>query len=322
MIANPRLPAGPLGLTRAATFGALLLFALLLSAEVARALGYTDSTPRVIRAAFLVFIVLAACAAVIEHFIAATRELRSLNAELEHRIAEKSEAIKASYANVEEMRREWALVTERQRILADMHDGLGASLIGLLRHVQSGTADFASMEQRVREAIQEMRIAVDALQPGGGDFATLLGNLRYRLDDMIRGAGIRMVWKVEDLPRIGVLQPSKVFALQRVLLEAVTNALKHAQARHLTISAKVTEAGRVEIGIRDDGRGFDASRAMAGMGLASMRSRAQCLGARLEILSERDNGTEIRLSMDPSQALTSHDRGRALQPCRRENVVV
>jgi signal transduction histidine kinase len=228
--------------------------------------------------------------------MAATCELQRLNSELEHRIAEKSEEIKSTYARVEEAKREWTLVSERQRILADMHDGVGASLVGLLRHVQSGSADRVSIEKRVQEVLQEMRIAIDALQPRDGDLAAVLGALRYRLDDIIRSSGVRLAWEVEELPDVGELKPSTVFALQRIVLEAITNALKHSGAQCLRLSARACN-GDVEVRIEDDGRGFDTSRHAAGLGLVNMRARAQRIGARLKILSHPGKGTTVRLSL-------------------------
>jgi signal transduction histidine kinase len=279
----------------------LLLFAVLVASEILRLLDFTDTTPRVLRAAFVLFTVLAAGAAIIEHYMAATSELQRLNAELEHRLAEKSEEIRATYARVEEAKREWTLVSERQRILADMHDGVGASLVGLLQHVQSGCADRASIERRVQEVLQEMRIAIDALQPRDGDLAAVLGALRYRLDDIIRSSGVRLVWEVEELPEVGDLKPSTVFALQRIVLEAITNALKHSGARLLRLSARACN-GEVEVRIEDDGRGFDTSRHAAGLGLANLRARAQRIGARLRIQSLPGKGTIVRLSLQRAPA--------------------
>jgi signal transduction histidine kinase len=301
LTAHIRYAPGALPLTRVAAAGALLLFAVLLLSEAARAFGFTDSTPRVVRAAFVLFTILAAGAAIIEHYMAATCELQRLNAELEHRLAEKSEEIRATYARVEEAKREWALVSERQRILADMHDGVGASLVGLLQHVQSGGADRASIERRVQEVLQEMRIAIDALQPRDGDLAAVLGALRYRLDDIIRSSGVRLVWEVEELPEVGDLKPSTVFALQRIVLEAITNALKHSGSRLLRLSARACN-GEVEVRIEDDGRGFDTSRYAAGLGLANMRARAQRIGARLGIRSHPGHGTAVTLSLPRRQA--------------------
>ncbi len=292
MVTSSLFTARPLTLARAATMGALLLFAVALCSEAARAFGYTDTTPRVVRASFVLFTVLAIGAAIVEYFLAATRELQRLNAELERRIAQKSEEIKATFARVEEAKHEWALTSERQRILADMHDGVGASLVGLLRHVQSGRADRASIEQRVQEALQEMRLAVDALQPREGDLAAVLGNLRFRLDDMIRSSGVTLAWEVEELPEVEELTPSAVFCVQRILLEAITNALKHARAQRLRVTAR-TCGEDVKICIGDDGSGFDLSCHAAGLGLANMRARAQRIGARITIQSNPDSGTEV-----------------------------
>jgi hypothetical protein len=290
-----------LPLTRIAAAGALLLFAVLVASEVARAFGFPNSTPRVVRAAFVLFTILAAGAAIIEYYMAATCELQRLNAELERRLAEKSEEIKSTYARVEEAKCEWAQVSERQRILADMHDGVGASLVGLLQHVQSGSADRASIERRVQEVLQEMRIAIDALQPRDGDLAAVLGALRYRLDDIIRASGVRLVWEVEELPEVGNLKPSTVFALQRIVLEAITNALKHSGAQLLRLSARANN-GEVEVRIEDDGRGFDPSHAAAGLGLANMRVRARRIGARVTIQSHPGKGTTVRLSLPRASA--------------------
>jgi signal transduction histidine kinase len=296
LTANLRYAPRSLALTRAAAAGALLLFAVLVLSETVRAFGYTDSTPRVLRAAFVLFTILAAGAAVIEHYMAATSELQRLNAELERRIAEKSEEIRSTYARVEEAKREWAQVSERQRILADLHDGVGASLVGLLQEVQSGNTDRASIEKRVQEVLREMRIAIDALQPRDGDLAAVLGALRYRLDDIIRSSGVRLIWEVEELPEVGELKPSTVFALQRIVLEAITNALKHSGAQLLRLSARACN-GEVEIRIEDDGRGFDPAHAAAGLGLANMRARAQRIGAVLRIHSQPGRGTSASLSI-------------------------
>jgi len=296
LTAHLRYAPHSLALTRAAAAGALLLFAVLVLSEAARAFGYSDSTPRVVRATFVLFTILAAGAAVIEYYMAATCELQRLNAELERRLAEKSEEIRSTYARIEEAKREWAQVSERQRILADMHDGVGASLVGLLQHVQSGSADPASIEKRVQEVLREMRIAIDALQPRNGDLAAVLGALRYRLDDIIHSSGVRLAWEVEELPEVGELKPATVFALQRIVLEAITNALKHSGAQVLRLSARACN-GEVEVSIEDDGRGFDTSRQAAGLGLANMRARAQRIGARLWILSHPDRGTTVKLSL-------------------------
>ena len=195
------------------------------------------------------------------------------------------------------MTHEQALALDRARILADLHDGLGASLIGLLRLVQAGHTDPALSERRVREALLEMRIAIDALRPHENDLETVLGNLRYRLDETILGSGMQLQWNVEELPPVGNLDPSAVFSVQRILLEAITNALKHSGAMRMRISARALGADHIEVCVADDGRGFDPTQRSSGVGLSTMRARARGLGAQVDIESLPSRGTTVRLSV-------------------------
>jgi signal transduction histidine kinase len=177
-----------------------------------------------------------------------------------------------------------------------MHDGLGACLVGLLRHVQSAHAERSSIEQRVREALQEMRIAIHALQRRDGDLAGVLGSLRNRIDDMIRGTRIQLVWDIDELPEVGKPDRSALFSIQRIVLEAVTNALKHSGARRLRIAAR-KDCENVKICVEDDGAGFDPVRRAAGLGLSNMSARAQSIGVRLEIRSRPGTGTAVSLTV-------------------------
>jgi signal transduction histidine kinase len=298
---------------------ALVLMAALLLQELARYLGWIDVESPVFRHYHVPVMLVAIGIAVFERHVLATWRVDQLNVELERRVADKAREIEANHARIEEAIREQALARERQRIVTDMHDGLGASLIGLLRHVQSGSADRASIEQRVQEALQEMRIAIDAMQPHEGDLAAVLGNLRYRLHDMIQTTGISMTWEVDELPLINELKPSTVFAIQRILLETITNALKHADARQLRVIAHTQGEACVEIRIEDNGRGFDPSQPATGLGLTNMRARAEQIGATLNIASQSGTGTVVRLTI-PSvlsrpvdEPALTHPAPRALQ---------
>jgi signal transduction histidine kinase len=296
MVAKVRSDSGTPTVAGSAARGALVLFAILLPYEAARSLGVVDGNARPLWAAFLLVVIVAVAARVVERYRAAARELHRIDAEIERRVAEKSRDIEAAWAQAEQAKREDALTRERERILADMHDGLGACLVGLLRHVQSAHAERSSIEQRVREALQEMRIAVHALQRRDGDLADVLGSLRHRVDDMLRGTEIRLVWDVGKLPDVGEPNHSALFAIQRILLEAVTNALQHSGAHRLRIAAHQHDAG-VRICIEDDGAGFDPAQCGAGFGLANMSARAQSIGIRLEIHSRPGTGTAVVLTV-------------------------
>ena len=273
---------------------ALFVMAVLMFWEVARYLGWIDVDSTVIRHYHVPAMLFAIGAAIFERHVAAVWRMEQSNAELERRVAEKAREIEAYHAERDEVMRQQALARERQRIVTDMHDGLGASLVALLRYVQSKRPD-ALIEQRVREALQELRISIDALEPSEGDLGAVLGNLRYRLDPLLEPAGVHLEWEVAELPQIEALEPTAVFALQRIVLEAVANALKHSGATRVRISAQAAPSGGVEIRVEDDGRGFDTSQPSHGTGLRNMRARATRLGVQLEISSDAGSGTLVRL---------------------------
>lgn len=276
--------------------GALVLFGILLLYEVAHSLGLADGSAWPLWAVLLLAGILAVSAGLIERYRANARELRHLDIEIERRVAEKTRDIEAAWARAEATQRREALLRERERILADMHDGLGACLVGLLRHVQSAHAERSSIEQRVREALQEMRIAVHALQRRDGDLAGVLGSLRHRIDDMIGGTGIQLTWDIDELPDVGAPDRSALFSIQRILLEAVTNALKHSGARRLRIAAR-RHHENVRICVQDDGAGFEPARRAAGLGLFNMNARAKSIGVDLRIASRPGSGTAVNLTV-------------------------
>ena len=192
--------------------------------------------------------------------------------------------------------REQVLARERRRIMADMHDGLGSTLVGLLGAVQSGKTSGPDVERRLHDALQEMRLAVDALEPTDGDLGVILGNVRHRMRAAIESSGVRFHWQVEELPQLPSLTPRAVLDIQRIVLEALTNSLRHGRARDLTVSTKVNGTS-LQIGIADNGIGFDETSAAPGRGLESLRRRARGLGAAVEVRSAPGAGTSVTLRL-------------------------
>lgn len=194
------------------------------------------------------------------------------------------------------MFKEQALMEERRRILADIHDGLGASLLALLAAVKNDCTDQKGLEQRVRDALSELRVAIDALRPVEGDLATVLGNLRQRIEPMIEAAGAKLSWDVGELPHVEALDAAAVFSIQRIVLEAITNAARHSGACNIRLAAYAAESDRiVRISIGDDGRGYQPDSVGRGHGLENMRARAQKLGGTLDIVSTPGAGSTVHL---------------------------
>ena len=275
---------------------ALLAMAACMFHEGARFLGWVDLESPVLRPYHVPIMLLAIGLAVFERHLDAMRKLEGMNTELERRVAEKGRELAAYHVEREEVLRQQALASERQRILADMHDGLGATLVGLLRYAQSDGIDRRSLELRVKEALQELRIAVDALEPAEGDLASVLGKLRYRLEPFLAPAGVRLSWDVGDLPQVEGLEPAAVFAIQRILLQAFANSLQHSGAREIRVAARAN-GGDIEVKVEDDGCGFDHAVRGGGFGLGNMRARAAALGATLDIEPRPGGGTTVRLAV-------------------------
>jgi signal transduction histidine kinase len=237
-------------------------------------------------------------AIMLERYLKATRSLETMAAELERRVAEKTREIEDHVRREQALREEQALGRERERILADMHDGLGASLVALTHVAENPEVKREELARRARDALQDLRIAIDALESYEGDLATVLGSLRERLAKPVESAGVRLAWEVGELPVIERLPPSVVLNLQRIVLEAVTNALRHAGARNVRVSAAHDAASaRVAIAVEDDGRGFDAELGALGHGLRNMRRRAERIGAALGIRSGPGEGTRVSLEL-------------------------
>jgi signal transduction histidine kinase len=276
---------------------ALALMGACMFYEAARIFGWIDIEAPMLRPYHVPALVFAMGVAIFERHVRAVWQMQWTNAELQRRVTEKAREIETYHAEQGKRMQEEALLTDRQRILADMHDGLGASLVGLLRYAQGGDLDGRSLELRVTEALQELRIAVDALEPAVGDLASVLGKLRYRLEPLLVPAGIELTWDVGDLPQVEGLEPSAVFAIQRILLQAFANSLQHSGARRIRLAAHANGDQGIEIQIEDEGCGFDPAQPKHGFGLGNMRARAAGLGGKLDIEPRPGVGTLVRLSI-------------------------
>lgn len=197
-----------------------------------------------------------------------------------------------------------ALADERQRIMADMHDGIGSSLVGLLGSVQSRETSREEIEQRVQNVLQDLRLTVDALAPIEGDLGVVLGNVRHRMRAAIEKSGAKLVWNVQPLPALDYLTPTAVLAIERIVLEALTNALRHASARTVNVSAELSATrAEVIVTVADNGTGMEIN-GSSGQGLRNMRTRAHSIGARISIESSPAGGTRLELALPLSSERT------------------
>jgi signal transduction histidine kinase len=235
----------------------------------------------------------------VQNYAVQTSRYRDLNLSLEQRIAQREAELNASHAQLKAQGEQAATLQERQRIMRDIHDGVGAHLVGLLSMVRKGNVPQGAMEEHTHAALDELRIAVDSLQPVNGDLATVLATLRYRLQPRFEAAGLAVVWDVAALPPMPQLTPQVVLQLQRLLMEAFTNVLRHAKATQITVRAhSLTDPAALQLEVADNGVGWpEGGPARHGHGIASMQARAKSIGAQLALDGKPGDGLRLVLRM-------------------------
>jgi two-component system sensor histidine kinase DesK len=173
-----------------------------------------------------------------------------------------------------------ATIAERERIARDLHDLLGHTLSVIVLKAELASRllpadpdragqEMREVEQTARTALGEVRTAVVGYRAKG------LGAELVNSQRALAAAGVDADATV-DLP---VLPAEHEAALALALREAVTNVVRHADARRTSIRARVT-ADDVELEVTDDGRGASGH---DGAGLAGMRERVTALGGQVEL---------------------------------------
>lgn len=234
-------------------------------------------------------------------FVASLNAAELLNVDLGELVREKTAALEAQHERARVLERANVLAAERERLMRDMHDGIGGHLVSTLALIEGGRAGPADLAGAVRAALDDMRLVIDSLDPVEDDLNVVLAMLRDRLAPRLSAAGIAFCDDIEALPPVAGLTPARVLDLLRLLQEAVTNALKHGQARAITLAARHRD-GAIDIEVADDGRGFDPGTVAAGRGLKNMRRRAEQAGAPITIESAPGGGTRVRLRVPAGHA--------------------
>jgi signal transduction histidine kinase len=210
---------------------------------------------------------------------------------------------------------EQALARERRRVADQLHDTLQQTLTAASLQLHAAVR---SGPHTMEDAATAINLARDLVNRGQAEVRDAVWDLRMdeqasvNLGDLLRGLGYEMsrrsVLKItfcEDAT--GVLPAHIASQIVRITREALTNALKHAAARAISVTLSHDGEGMV-LGITDDGDGFDARAVLSHFGpeqghfgLSNMNERAASLGAILQIQSERGKGTSITLKI-PSAA--------------------
>jgi signal transduction histidine kinase len=217
-------------------------------------------------------------------------------------------AIAIENARLYEESRELSMVAERNRLALDLHDAVSQKLFGLVLSAEAaGTLlerDPAAAREQVeklrtmaQEALDELRSLVFELRPPELEKDGLGGALRKHVEVLRRLQQREIGLEIAaELPA----DPSRDREVLRIAQEALQNALRHADAKHVSLRLS-SDDGRLLLEVEDDGVGFEPDAPglrSRQLGLTSMEERSRRLGGRLEIDSERGAGTTVRLEVE------------------------
>ena len=182
---------------------------------------------------------------------------------------------------------------ERRRIARELHDEVGQALTAAMLRLDR--ADSREAREGLREALEEVRDIARRLRPEALDDLGLRNALRGLVASVARDARVDVVPEIDpDLPRFTAEQELVVY---RVAQEALTNALRHAEASALRCMLRA-DGDEVVLVVEDDGCGFEPKHVAGASGIRGMRERALLVRGRLEVHSTPGGGgTSVRLRM-------------------------
>lgn len=180
---------------------------------------------------------------------------------------------------------------ERKRIARDMHDDVGARLLTLIHR-----ADSPALADVARAAMTDLRTALGAMDSHATSLVDALADWREEAAERCDAAGIDLRWLTPPPPTDSLLTPRQKAVIERALREAISNAIRHARPRKLTVAMELA-AGWLKLHIDDDGETTPPETWRQGRGLRGMQQRLAEAGGRLRLSTLAGRGTRVALEM-------------------------
>jgi len=247
-----------------------------------------------------------------------TRSLRAFEVESNQRIEELRQAQLAEQNRLDALRAELlhktviAQESERQRIARELHDETGQTLTALgmglrgmsetiLTNRERAVEQASQLEKLAVEGVDELQRMVSGLHPPQLDDLGLLAAIRWYSNDISNRTGIMInITSRGNKPNLSSDVRAVVF---RIAQEAITNVVRHAEAKRIDIQVDYTE-NNIYLRVEDDGLGFDTDKVLkkkpgkpTAWGLLGMSERASLVGGTCSILSHPGKGTLIQVNV-------------------------
>lgn len=249
----------------------------------------------------IVFTVVGYGGVVVHRIAQALFNSEDLNEELGRLLTLRTEELEKSA--IEQLQQEKAITkyAERQRIMADMHDGVGGRLVSLIAANRRSAMSQDELTSELDQVLADLRLVLDALTPAGEDLIRALARLRERYSTLLQRAGLELGWDIDPSLDSVSMSPSQTVNILRLVQESLQNVVKHAKATHVSLRLRCDDKN-CRLTVEDDGIGIDSDQSGGGYGMTTMVQRAQAVDAELNISALEHGGTRIALKFPRSQS--------------------
>lgn len=232
------------------------------------------------------------------------QEAEGARSDLERQVLEQDASLLRSSQLLRHQERLIAVDAERQRLLRDMHDGVGGVLTHLLLDVRGNRLTPDEIEEGLQAAVDDLRNMASAIDAGDEPLDEALAMFRERMAGRLARSGVAFDYRSALPVPAPSLDVRRLLSLYRLLQEGVANSLRHAAATRIELTAEMDGRDTIRIGLADDGAGFEPTAAAGspgeGRGLANMRRRATQMGGELSIESAPGQGARLTLTIPAS----------------------
>lgn len=225
-------------------------------------------------------------------YVGALNDYEQLNQQLEQRVVSKHEELNQNFQQLQSILKEQASLEERERIYQDLHDDLGAKLLTLVYRAQdSNNAELA------RSALQDLRDVVSRAGTEHIPLTDAMADYRIECEKRLSDVNIQLAWQIEMKADHLLLTQPQVLNLGRIIREAVSNVIRHAQASQVTVNLSSHE-NLLSLTVSDNGIGLPAESARTkGRGLNNIQKRATLLGGEVHFAALPTGGLKLCLQL-------------------------
>jgi two-component system, NarL family, sensor histidine kinase UhpB len=231
------------------------------------------------------------------------------NKQLNRRLAQSLTDLKQAQEQLIKTEKEKEAENVRLRISRDIHDEVGATLSGvalfsqiakqkMLEHKEKEAVEYLQyISDNSKEMVEKMSDIIWTINPKNDSFERIIFKLQAYAMNICEGKGIQLYFDIDEILR--AYSPSMQARKNIYLLvkEAINNAVKYSDAKNIFFSMK-KETEIINIGVKDDGKGFVVNGMQAGNGIGNMKVRAKELDAFFTIDSQPGKGTIVRLEFN------------------------